>query len=76
VPGDPVTVLGSPKPGVPDNGWTYWFLSWPQLLAGSSLHKAVTADKQGSAFVSPATLTSATGSAPVDRPWPNNAFAG
>ena len=76
VPGDPVTVLGSPKPGVPDNGWTYWFLSWQQLLDGSSLHKAVRADPKGSTFVSPATLTSASGSAPVDQPWSNNAFAG
>jgi len=76
VPGDPVTVVGSPKPGVPDNGWTWWFLSWQQLLDGSSLHEAVVAKPGGSTFVSPATVTSATGSAPVDRPWPNNAFAG
>jgi lipoprotein-anchoring transpeptidase ErfK/SrfK len=76
VPGDPVTVLGSPKPGVFDNGWTYWFLSWQQLLEGSALHKAVMAKPSGSTFVSPAALTSASGSAPIDRPWSNNAFAG
>ncbi len=76
VPGDPVTILGSTKPGVPDNGWTWWFLSWQQLLDGSSLHKAVMADPSGSTFVWPATLTAATGSAPIDQPWPNSAFAG
>ena len=27
VPGDPVTVVGSPRHGVWDNGWTYWFLT-------------------------------------------------
>ena len=32
VPGDPVTVTGSPRGGVWGNGWTVWFLTWRQLL--------------------------------------------
>ena len=53
VPGDPVTVIGSPKAGKWDNGWTMWFLSWKDLLKGSALHRAVIADKDGSRFVKP-----------------------
>jgi lipoprotein-anchoring transpeptidase ErfK/SrfK len=75
-PGDPVTVVGSPRRGVWDNGWTYWFLSWSQIVKGSALHKAVLAGPRGSSFVSPATLTAATGSAPVNQPWPGNSSAG
>jgi lipoprotein-anchoring transpeptidase ErfK/SrfK len=72
VPGDPVTVVGSPRPGVWDNGWTYWFLSWSQLVGGSALHKAVLTGPHGSTLVDPATLAAATGSAPLDQPWANN----
>ena len=36
VPGDPVTITGSPRAGAWDNGWTVWFLSWNQLLHGSA----------------------------------------
>jgi lipoprotein-anchoring transpeptidase ErfK/SrfK len=75
VPGDPVTVVGSPLHGTWDNGWTYWFLNWSQLLAGSALHKAVKVGPAGSTFVNPATLAAATGSAPIDRPWPKNSWA-
>jgi lipoprotein-anchoring transpeptidase ErfK/SrfK len=76
VAGDPVTVLGSPRHGVWDNGWTYWFLTWSQFLKGSALHKAVVAGQHGSTFVDPATLTAATGSAPIDQPWPKNSWTG
>ncbi len=75
MPGDPVTVLGSPRHGVWDNGWTYWFLSWPAILRGSALHKAVMAGPNGSTFVSPSALTAATGSAPTNQPWPKNSWA-
>ena len=34
VPGDPITIMGSPRSGTWDNGWTEWFLSWPQYLQG------------------------------------------
>ena len=56
VPGDPVTIVGSPRGGVWGNGWTDWFLSAKQLVAGSALHEAVQAGPSGSRFVNPATL--------------------
>ena len=43
VPGDPITIVGSPKGGAWDNGWTQWFLSWPQYLKGSATGQAVMA---------------------------------
>jgi lipoprotein-anchoring transpeptidase ErfK/SrfK len=75
VPGDPVTISGSPKPGRWDNGWTEWFLSWSQLLRGSALHMAVVAGPTGSTFVSPATLTASTAKAPLGTNKPGNARA-
>lgn len=53
VPGDPVTVTGSPRSGTWDNGWTEWFLSWRQLLKGSALHEAVVAGPDGSSSCQP-----------------------
>ena len=52
VPGDPVTITGSPRPGTWDNGWTMWFLTWKQWLHGSALHEAVRTGPRGSTFVS------------------------
>jgi lipoprotein-anchoring transpeptidase ErfK/SrfK len=54
VPGDPVHIIGSPRAGTWDNGWTMWFLSWKQWVRGSALHDAVLAGPHGSTFVSPA----------------------
>jgi len=65
VPGDPITITGSPRPGTWDNGWTEWFLSWNQLLSGSALHEAVVAGPQGSTFVPPSTVGASTAKAPV-----------
>jgi lipoprotein-anchoring transpeptidase ErfK/SrfK len=65
VPGDPITITGSPRPGTWDNGWTEWFLSWNQLLSGSALHEAVVAGPQGSVFVKPSTLSPDTAKAPL-----------
>ncbi len=76
VPGDPVTITGSRKGGTWDNGWTYWFLSWPRLLAGSALHEAVQAGPSGSTFVSPATLAASTATAPLGTSAPGNSRAG
>jgi len=76
VPGDPVTVTGSPAGGTWDNGWTYWFLSWPRLLRGSALHEAVMAGPQGSTFVEPATLAASTATAPLGTSTPGNSRAG
>jgi lipoprotein-anchoring transpeptidase ErfK/SrfK len=72
VPGDPVTITGSPKAGTWDNGWTEWFLSWPQYLRGSALHEAVEAGPDGSTFVSSASLAAATASAPLGTSRPGN----
>jgi lipoprotein-anchoring transpeptidase ErfK/SrfK len=68
LPGDPVTVTGSPRAGVWDNGWTQWFLSWPKYLKGSALHQAVQAGPAGSTFVSPSSLPAADPAAPLGAP--------
>lgn len=65
VPGDPVTITGSPRSGTWDNGWTMWFLPWRQWVRGSALHEAVQAGPQGSTFVSLASAT--TPVAPLAR---------
>jgi lipoprotein-anchoring transpeptidase ErfK/SrfK len=65
VPGDPITITGSPRPGTWDNGWTEWFLSWNQLLSGSALGEAVVAGPQGSVFVRPSTLPPNTAKTPI-----------
>ena len=75
VPGDPITIMGSPKGGTWDNGWTEWFLSWPQYLSGSALHQAVQAGPGGSTFVDPASLPASTASAPLQTAPANNAAA-
>jgi lipoprotein-anchoring transpeptidase ErfK/SrfK len=75
VPGDPITIVGSPKGGTWDNGWTEWFLSWPQYLAGSALHEAVQAGPGGSTFVSPSALPSSTASAPLQTAPAGNSSA-
>jgi lipoprotein-anchoring transpeptidase ErfK/SrfK len=64
VPGDPVKITGSPRPGVWDNGWTMWFLSWRQWQRGSALHEAVRAGPHGSTFLNPH-RPSPTGTAPA-----------
>jgi lipoprotein-anchoring transpeptidase ErfK/SrfK len=72
-PGDPATVTGSPRPGVPGNGWTQWFIPWSQWLRGSATGDAVVAGPNGSSFVSPASLPVMVGSAPLSQPRPGNA---
>jgi lipoprotein-anchoring transpeptidase ErfK/SrfK len=73
VPGDPITIWGSPKPGVWDNGWTEWFLSWQQYLKGSALHQAVRAGPSGSSFVDPTALPPDTAKAPLQTSPADNA---
>jgi lipoprotein-anchoring transpeptidase ErfK/SrfK len=73
VPGDPITISGSPRPGVRDNGWTEWFLSWPQYLKGSATGEAVVAGPSGSQFVSPSTLPADKAKAPLQTARPGNA---
>jgi lipoprotein-anchoring transpeptidase ErfK/SrfK len=65
VPGDPVTITGSPAAGTWDDGWTEWFLSWPQYVKGSALGEAVEAGPQGSVFVNPSSLPASTAAAPL-----------
>jgi len=72
VPGDPITIGGSPRGGTWGNGWTMWFLSWPQYLKGSALHQAVEAGPGGSTFVNPATLPPDTAKAPLQTAAANN----
>jgi lipoprotein-anchoring transpeptidase ErfK/SrfK len=72
LPGDPVTISGSPRAGTWDNGWTEWFLSWSQLLRGSALHSAVQTGPQGSTFVSPASLPASSSSSPLVTSQPGN----
>jgi len=73
VPGDPITIQGSPRAGAWDNGWTMWFLSWPQYLKGSATGDAVEAGPGGSTFVNPATLPPDTAKAPLQTAAPGNA---
>jgi lipoprotein-anchoring transpeptidase ErfK/SrfK len=75
VPGDPVTITGSSKGGTWDNGWTEWFLSWPQYLKGSALHQAVQAGPGGSTFVGPASLPASTATAPLQTAPAGNSAA-
>ena len=72
VPGDPVTITGSPRAGVWDNGWTMWFLPWSRYLQGSALGEAVQAGPGGSTFVSPSLLPATTATAPLGAPDPGN----
>ncbi|HEY7015815.1 MAG TPA: Ig-like domain-containing protein [Streptosporangiaceae bacterium] len=76
VPGDPVTITGSPKAGVWDNGWTPWFLPWERFVKGSALNQAVQAGPDGSTFVDPASLPTPTATSPLGAPDPNNWLAG
>ena len=72
VPGDPITIQNSPRPGAWGNGWTEWFLSWPQYLKGSATGEAVIANSRGSEFVSPSTLPADTARAPLETAPPGN----
>jgi lipoprotein-anchoring transpeptidase ErfK/SrfK len=74
VPGDPITITGSPKGGTWDNGWTEWFLSWPQYLKGSATGQAVLAGPAGSTFVDPSTLPPDAATAPLQTSPSGNAF--
>ena len=72
VPGDPVTIKGSPRPGTWDNGWTVWFLTWSQLVKGSATGQAVVAGPSGSQFVNPSALPKSKASYPLSTAQPGN----
>jgi lipoprotein-anchoring transpeptidase ErfK/SrfK len=75
IPGDPVTVTGSPKPGTWDDGYTIWFLSWKQLWKGSATNMAVRVNQHGSTFVKASKIKKSHAKAPVRKPKPDNAAA-
>ncbi len=75
VPGDPVTIVGSPLAGAWDDGWTVWFLNWKEILEGSALHQAVRTGPSGSRFVNPGELPAFTPRVPLQGPHPGNALA-
>jgi lipoprotein-anchoring transpeptidase ErfK/SrfK len=72
IPGDPVTVTGSPKGGTWDNGWTMWFLPWSKYVQGSAINEVVEAGPGGSTFVSPSAVPANVAPAPVGAPDPGN----
>jgi lipoprotein-anchoring transpeptidase ErfK/SrfK len=65
IPGDPVTIMSSPKSGKWDDGWTQWFDDWNEYLAGSATHMAVEAGPDGSRMVSPSAVPADTATAPL-----------
>jgi lipoprotein-anchoring transpeptidase ErfK/SrfK len=75
VPGDPVTITGSPKGGTMGNGWTVWFLSWRDLVKGSLFHQAVKVGPNGSRLVSPGSLQPSHAKVPLGAPSPGNSEA-
>jgi lipoprotein-anchoring transpeptidase ErfK/SrfK len=75
VPGDPITITSSQKAGDWDNGWTEWFLSWSQYLAGSATHMAVEAGPTGSTLVSPSALPADTARSPLGTSASGNYFS-
>jgi lipoprotein-anchoring transpeptidase ErfK/SrfK len=38
-PGDPVDITGTDRQVEPDNGWSFYQMSWPKWLKGSALHR-------------------------------------
>ena len=74
-PGDPVTITGSPRAGIWDNGWTVWFLSWKKLVRGSALDMAVQAGPDGSRFISPSSVPPSTAAFPLQTAKPHSAAA-
>jgi len=76
VPGDPITVTGSPVAGRWDDGYTQWFLSWSQLLHGSATHEAVQAGPTGSTFVNPDTLPATASTSRTNGAKAHNYLAG
>jgi lipoprotein-anchoring transpeptidase ErfK/SrfK len=72
VPGDPVTITGSPRAGEWDNGWTQWFLPWKRFLKGSATGDAVLAGPSGSRLVPPSQVPASTASVPLGAPKPDN----
>jgi hypothetical protein len=75
VPGDPVTITGSPVGGTPGDGYTDWFDSWSTWVSHSATHEAVQAGPGGSSFVPVSSLPASTASAPLTTAPVNNSVA-
>ncbi|HCU97105.1 MAG TPA: hypothetical protein DHU96_32090 [Actinobacteria bacterium] len=75
VPGDPITITGSPVAGQWGDGYTEWFYSWKQLLQHSATHMAVQVGPSGSTFVDPSTLPPPTPATPLTGSKPYNFVA-
>jgi hypothetical protein len=60
VPGDPITITGSPIAGQQGDGYTEWFYTWNQLLNHSATHMAVQTGPTGSTMVVPSTVPAQT----------------
>ncbi len=75
VPGDPVTITGSPVGGTAGDGYTDWFDSWATWLSHSATHEAVQAGPGGSSFVSASSVPASTASAPLTTAPANNSVA-
>lgn len=73
LPGDPVTITGSPRGGTWDNGWTVWFLRWHTFVRGSALREAVVSGPHGSTFVKPSSLRPSRARAPLGKAQSGNA---
>ena len=76
VPGDPITITGSPSTGTWGDGYTEWFLTWKQLLQRSATHMAVQAGPTGSTFLDPSTLPAPGPASVLTGPPPRNFKAG
>jgi hypothetical protein len=68
-----VTITGSPRAGTWGDGWTVWFLTWPELLEGSAMHRAVRAGPNGSTFVERSALRPSHAKPPLGTSRPGNA---
>ncbi|MEV6610072.1 MULTISPECIES: Ig-like domain-containing protein [unclassified Kutzneria] len=75
LPGDPVTITGSPLAGQPGDGWTDWFDNWATLLGKSATHQAVQAGPSGSSLVAPTSVAASTAVTPAGISAENNALA-
>jgi lipoprotein-anchoring transpeptidase ErfK/SrfK len=73
VPGDPVTIAGSPRAGRWGDGWTVWFLRWSELVEGSAMHRAVRAGPNRSEFVERSALRPSHARPPLGTSRPGNA---
>jgi lipoprotein-anchoring transpeptidase ErfK/SrfK len=75
VPGDPITIIGSPVSGVQGDGYTQWFYTWKQALKHSATGMAVQAGPTGSTMVEPSTLPAPTAATYLTGSKPHNFYA-